>query len=284
MSPTPRPAPSWHVPPERISAYLEDRVDVPTAASIEAHVLSCGPCRDAVGAKSEPAITSSSWAALERRIDAELTAPVERLAVRIGIPRRDARLLAPTRGLRLSWLLAMTLSLVCAAWLARQSDQLDSTITRLFFLTLAPLAPLVAVVTALSSASEPAPDIARATSASRLRIGAVRAVSVMLASIGIGLTVSLMLPGDWIRGVVWLCPALALSALGALAAPRIQPAHAVGSLGGGWVSFVVLGSYLADDRLAAFRPGLQLVYLSLAAVVVIAMALRPMSLDFRRLS
>lgn len=283
MSPAPESTSSWHISPEHISAYLDDGVDVPTAASIEAHVLACGPCRAALGAASQAAPTVSSWDALERRIDAELTAPVERLAVRVGFAERDARMLAPTRALRLSWLLAMAVALLCAAWLAHQSGDVGATRTRLFFLTLAPLAPLAAVVTALSTASEPSPEIARATAASRLRIGALRAVTVMLASIGIGMVISALLPGQWIRGVVWLCPALALSAVGALVAAKMPPVHAVTLLGALWVGVVVLAARVADDRLAAFRSVPQFVYLAIAGVAAVAVVYRPTSLDFRRL-
>ena len=283
MSPALQPSSSWHIAPEHISAYLNDRVDVAMAASIESHVLACGSCQAGLGAQSDAAIAVESWATIERRVDAELAGPIERLAVLVGFNERDARTLAPTRALQLSWLLAMTAALVCAAWLARQSGNVGANLARLVFLTVAPLVPLVAVVTALSTASEPAPDIARATAASRLRIGAIRALTVMLGSIGIGLAVSVLLPGEWIRGVVWLCPALALSALGSLVAAKIRPENVVGILGGSWVSVVAVAAYATGDRLAAFGSAPQLGYLAIATAAAIAITFRPASLDLRRL-
>jgi len=272
----------WHIPADSITAYLENWVDEPTAASIESHVLECVGCRAALAANHRSVVSTTSWELIERRIDAELTAPFERLATRIGMNDRDARTLAPTRALQLSWLAAMSAALLCAGALARQAGGPEATITRMFFLTLAPLAPLAAVVAALGTASEPTPDLARSTPASRLRIAALRATTVMLASIIIGVAASALLPGQWIGALVWLCPALALSALGALAAGRMSTTNVIGGLGMIWVGVVVVSSRLADDLLAAFRPDGQLIYLAVALISVLVMTFRPTTLDLRR--
>jgi hypothetical protein len=151
----------------------------------------------------------------------------------------------------------------------------------LAFLTIAPLAPLAAVVVALSAASEPAPEIARVSPASRLRIGAMRATTVMVAAIAIGLAASAVLPGGWIDAVVWLLPSLALSGLGALAAGRVAPGTAIAWLSSAWVVTVTVTARLTDDRLAAFRPPAQGLYIALALVAAAVITLRPDSLELR---
>ncbi len=103
----------------------------------------------------------------------------------------------------------------------------------------------------------------------------------MLAAIIVGLIASAALPGDWIDAVVWLLPALALSGLGALLAGRVAPATAIGWLGSAWVVTVTISARLTDDRLAAFRPGAQGLYVAIAAIAAVVIALRPDSLDLR---
>jgi hypothetical protein len=271
----------WHAPLEQLGDYLTDRLDKPTAASVEAHLMTCATCRDALAELSDTTLARDSWASIERAIDGELGSGIERAANRVGVSDREIRTLAPTLSLQISWLAATFLALLGAAVLARRTGGIEESLTRVAFLTVAPLAPLVAVVAALSAASEPAPEIARATPASRLRMGAVRAATVMLAAIAIGLIAAAVLPGDWLDAVVWLLPALALSGMGALFAGRVAPTTAIGWLGSAWVVTVVVAARLTHDRLAAFRPGAQWLYLALAVVAAASIALRPDSLDLR---
>ena len=98
---------SWHVPSEQLDRYLAGRIDDPSAASIEAHLLSCSGCRSALAEHEAAPATDQGWDRLERAIDDDLTVGVERLAVRLGLPVSDARLLAPNRALRLSWFVAL---------------------------------------------------------------------------------------------------------------------------------------------------------------------------------
>lgn len=271
----------WHVPTEQINDYLADRVDQVSASSIEAHLVNCAHCRKLLAELSDAEVDTRSWATIERRIDNELNSRVERVARRLGLPDREIRTLAPTVSLQFGWLIATFLALLCAAALARQGTGPDEMLARTAFLTLAPLAPLAAVVAALSAVSEPAPEVARVTSASRLRIGALRASTVMFAAIAMGLIASAVLPSDWLDAVVWLLPALALSGLGALLAGRAAPTPLIAGLGSGWVVVVAVAARLSHDRLAAFRPGAQALYLTVAVIALLIIALRRDSLDFR---
>ena len=271
----------WHVPLEQLDGYLANGVDPATASSVEAHLVNCATCRHAVAERSGPTLLRDSWASIERSIDGELEHSVENIARRAGVGDREIRTLAPTLSLQAAWLAATFLALLSAAAIARRAGGPEEGLARLAFLTIAPLAPLAAVVTAISAASEPAPEIARVTPASRLRIGAIRATTVMVAAIAMGMVASAMLPGAWIDAVVWLLPALALSGVGALIAGRVTPTTAIGWLASLWVVTAVVAARLTDDRLAAFRPGAQLLYLAIAAIAVAVMAARPDSLDQR---
>ena len=158
----------------------------------------------------------------------------------------------------------------------------DDGLARLAFLTIAPLAPLAAVVAALSAASEPAPEISRVTPASRLRIGAMRATTVMVAAIAAGpCSRRRCCPAD--GSTRWSGCSLPWRSAGsgALVAGRVAPGNAIGWLGSAWVVTVTVTARLTDDRLAAFRPGAQGLYLALAVVAAAAIAVRPDSLDLR---
>lgn len=271
----------WHVSAETLRAYLADLVDQPTASSVEAHLVGCERCRSELAVQSDATLMADSWASIERTIDCELGSRAERAATRAGLSDRAVRTLAPTLSLQLAWMAATLLALLAAAFISRWAGGPEDGPARMVFLIVAPLAPLAAVVAAISSASEPAPAIARAAPASRLRIGAVRATTVMVASVGVGLIASTVVPGGWIDAVVWLLPAAALSALGALGAGRVAPAVAVGWLGAAWVVTVGVAARLSHDHLAAFRPGAQVLYLAVSLIAVAAIVLRPDSLDLR---
>ncbi|MBK6503433.1 MAG: zf-HC2 domain-containing protein [Candidatus Microthrix sp.] len=271
----------WHISAEQLGDYLADRVDAATADSVEAHLVGCSTCRSALAERSDPALLDDSWMALEQALDGEPASRVERFARRAGFGDREIRTLAPTLSLQAAWLAAAFLALLVAAWMERRSGGQAEGFARLLFLTVAPLAPLTAVVAALSAASEAAPEVAQVTPASRLRIVAVRATTVMSAAIILGLIASAVLPGGWIEAVLWLLPALALSGLGALAGGRLAATTASAWLGSAWVVAVLVAARLTDDRLAAFRPGAQVVYLVIAVLAVAWIAVRPDSIDLR---
>jgi len=280
----PDPPAAWHVARRDLEAYLDDRLAATTTASVEAHLLACDRCRrelagSAAARPSSVAIAEASWAAVERRIDDGVASPAERIAAAVGFGTPDARLVAPTRPLAASWLLATAAALVCAAWLARVHVGLPPSVARTVFLTVAPLAPLVAVVTALVGSSEPAAEIARSTPASRFRIATLRTVTAMGASIALGLVTSTIVPGSWMAAVAWLAPGLALSGLGAVLANRLRTTTVVGGLSVVWVAGVAVAATLADDRLAAFRAVPQWTYVAVAVVCALAVLQHPSLLE-----
>jgi hypothetical protein len=105
---------------------------------------------------------------------------------------------------------------------------------------------------------------------------------VIVASIVVALAASALLPGSWLDAVVWLCPAFALTALGTVAAGRLDTSVTIGVLGGGWIAAVTIASRATDDRLAAFRPGPLVGYLVVATLVGLIVAAFPTSLQIGR--
>lgn len=273
----------WHVSPIQTDAYVADRVDQVTASSIEAHLLACATCRDAIAERQPVPDLAASWARIEARIDDAPVSLGERLGARIGVPSHVVRLLAPTNALRGHWVVAGAAAFLAGAALARGGFGVSGQLGRVIFLTLAPLIPLAAVSSTLGAAPEPAAELTQTAPISRLRIGALRAGAVLVVTIAFGLMASTVAPGPWIEAVAWLCPALALSGLAAALAGRAGSNVAIGAVGAGWVGLVTVAAVVTSDRLAAFRTSPQVAYLAVAVVAAAVVAMSPTSQDLRRL-
>jgi len=272
---------NWHVGDDRLAAYLDDRLDDASASSVEAHLAACGHCRDALAYSTPPALVATSWVGVERRVDADPDHAVDRFLIRSGVPDHHVRILAPTLPLRLSWLTAVAVSLVTAALLVPDSPR-GLSIGTLVFLTLAALAPVAGIAAALGSASEPAPEVAAAAPVTRWRLLGIRATTVLVVSIAIGLLAGLFLPGPWTRTGLWLFPSLALCAATTVLSGRFGPGRAAIGIALLWCGGVAIWVAHAGDRLAPFRPGPQLLYLTAAAGLVALLALRPELLEPHR--
>lgn len=272
---------TWHVDAAQLDGYLGQRVDHAVAASVEAHLLACEECRDAIARHSATPDLDRSWSAIERRIDAAIPDRMVRVGRSLGLPEIELRVLAPTVSLRLASLLAIAVALGAAALLTHHDSGAAVSLVRLAFLIVAPLAPLVAVVAALGTGSEPVPELARSTPFSRLRIAALRAALALAVAVAIGAAMSSAAGGPWGRVGLWLLPALALSSVGALATRRASASTVVGVLGSVWLVVVATAARVTDDRLAAFRHEPQLVYLAVAITAMALIAVRPSLVDLR---
>src|SRR4051812_19011263 len=101
----------WHATPEVLARFATapDAVDDLTAASLEAHLLGCGPCRRAVAtaAAGAPVAAAVTWDEIADRIDRPRPTVTERLLARF-VPDHVARIVAATPALRLAWLAAVS--------------------------------------------------------------------------------------------------------------------------------------------------------------------------------
>ncbi len=256
---------TWHIVSDQMDAYLDGRVDSPTAASIEAHLVACADCRARLARRTPVPVLTSSWQALEKRIDADPAGGTARMLRRAGLGERHVRLLAPTVPLRLAWLGAVVLALGSGATLVRDHPG-STSLGLLVFLTLAAVVPLAAVAAALSAASEPAPEVAIAAPISPVQVLGLRAGSALTATVAITLAAGALVPGPWAEAALWLLPSLAMCALTTALAGRLGPVRAATVVGVVWVCSVTVWVAATHDRLAPFRIGPQLAYLTFAAI------------------
>lgn len=269
---------TWHIVGEQLDAYSSDRLDAPTAASVEAHLVECGDCRSRLARRTPATALVASWQGVERRIDAEPTGAADRLLTRAGVSERHRRLLAPTVPLRLAWLGAIAAGGASAALLVRDSPA-GGSLGALAYLMLAAIVPLAAVAAALGTASEPAPEVALAAPISAAHVLGVRASAVLVVTVAITLAAGTLLPGPWTEAALWLLPSLAMCALTTALSGRLGPVQAATVVGSVWAGGVAVWVTAADDRLAPFRAGPQLVYLALVALGAAAVMRRPDLMD-----
>ena len=58
----------WHIASGQLADYLADRVDQPTASSIEAHLINCGECRQALATRFD-VVDRGRFVVLDRASD-----------------------------------------------------------------------------------------------------------------------------------------------------------------------------------------------------------------------
>jgi hypothetical protein len=234
----------WHASPEMLDALAHDptSLDAVLASSLEAHLLACDTCRQALAAASDPTSIEASWAAVAERIDRPAVRFPERALRWMGVDGGWARLLASTPGLTASGLAAIAvLAALVVAWSRRIGAEGP-------FLAIAPLLPLAAIAASFAAATDPAGEAGVATALHGIGLVARRAVVVLAITFALLGASALALPDFGLEAAGWMLPALAL-ALGALALGTwIRIETAFGLLGGGWTLMVTSLWWLNLDR------------------------------------
>ncbi len=201
---------SWHVEEKLVLSYQEGAVDRVTGASLEAHLTACADCRGLV--KADPAWLESSWRGIAERVEPGKPGPLERLLTAVGVPQHHARLAAVSPALRASYLLAVVLVLGFAV-LAAGADPAGR--TYLIFLFVAPVLPVAGVAFSYGRRVDPAHELTLATPIDALRLLLLRAASVLVVAVGLGLLAWPLVP-DPVPGSLGLAAPSARPHLGDL--------------------------------------------------------------------
>jgi hypothetical protein len=215
---------------ELVAAYGAGTLGDVAAWSVEQHLPGCAACRCVLAGEADQARLERNLAVVLTRIGLPEPGPIERVAVRLGVPAHLWRLLAVTPSLRASWLAGTAVVLaaaVGAAW-ADPASLAGGVAGLVPFLVLAPLLPLAAVAVAFGRAFDPAADLATAAPASGVWLFLVRSAAVLASALGPVVVAACVLP------------ALALAAAALALATLTDPARAAAWAGGGWVALVVV--------------------------------------------
>jgi hypothetical protein len=245
MSPTT----GWHVDGDAARRYAARALDATDAASVDAHLLRCAPCRAvvnaAVAADAGEPVLEAVWRQVDARLDQPRRGWLERLLTTAGAPPGSARLVTATSRARWAYLAAVAVSLVMALLASRAPDREVFGV----FLLVAPLGPLVATASAFGHAADPAHALLATVPTSAVRLLLVRtAAAVVPALVLTGVSVLWLLDEGWLAAA-WLAPSLAL-ATGALALSRWLPVElAATALGVVWVAAPLALRLRVDDLL-----------------------------------
>jgi hypothetical protein len=266
---------TWHLEKQQLESYARGAIDEVSAYSVEAHLLSCGACREHVSTLVGRPRLERVWAEIEELVDAPTPGPVEALLVRLRVPRHLARLLAATPSLTLSWLAAVGLALAFAVAASYTGER-----GLLMFLALAPLLPLAGVAAAYAPGLDPTYEIGLAAPLHSFRLLLIRAAAVLTTTI-LAAAAALALPHlDW-RAAAWLLPALGLTVLSLALATFVSPFSASGGLAFGWIALVTSTAAAAEDRFTAFRAPAQLAFLAAILLASLVVVLRREALETR---
>lgn len=270
---------TWHASPALVERYAAGDVSDATAYSIEAHLMACEECRLLVATRTDQDRANVVWNLILDEVDAPRVGPVEWLLHRAGGADHTARLLAATPSLRLSWLLAVVVTLlfaVTAAWAGPGNGAL--------FLLVAPVLPVAGVAAAYGRGFDQAAEISAAAPTSGLRLVVLRTVAVVGTTIVLSLAASLAIPDQGVVTVAWLLPALGLTLATLAAGTVVDTTYAAVALSAAWTAGVGLSTWSAMGAGAtlssaardafAYQPVGQLAFLALALVAAAVLVAR----------
>lgn len=229
---------TWHLDDDLIAGYVSGSTGRAHAASVETHLLSCAECRFRLNAGAPvPSVRLDRiWDEVIDVVDRPRTNPLERLLRRMGVSDVTARLLATTHAVGLAWVFAVAGVLGMAAILAGLDPHDD---TRLIYLGVAPLAPVLGVALSFSRSGDPAREVAVAAPYSAVRLVLIRTLAVLMASSLFAAAGALAFRGHDAVGLAWLVPSLALTGLTLVLSGWFEPEVAAGVVTAGWVALVL---------------------------------------------
>ncbi len=230
-----------HIDERLLIGYWELSVTAATAASIEAHLMTCTGCRAAlanVGTAAAGGLVDQRavWDAVLERVDQPRRSITERLLGALHVRADTAKLLATTPALRLAWLTAVVFVAILASVAARIEGD-----GPWLLLVIAPLLPLAGVATAYGPTMDPTYEIGVAAPTSGLRLVLLRTLAVIATTTPPLAIAALVTPAGGWAAFGWVLPSLALVAMTLALSTVTSPERAAAIVGSGWlVSLIVL--------------------------------------------
>jgi hypothetical protein len=257
----------WHVDPDDLAAYRDRSLVGVAADSVEAHLVRCAACRQALAATAAP--DDRGWERVAGVIDRPSGWHARSTWVRLAFGTPD--LVVAGLGL---------LALLVALPLAVAIGNPRAAVT--WFLALAPAVPVAGAVLAYRDRSDPAGDIAGATPMHSFRIVLVRALVVLLAVVPIGVLMSVALPVRTASLLGWILPCVACCSVVLAVGTRWNPTVVGATLAAGWAVAVFVGAERARHlpvgralrHLAVNQPAAQVAFLLVAVAASIMFAVR----------
>ncbi|WP_433723098.1 zf-HC2 domain-containing protein [Actinoplanes sp. CA-051413] len=254
---------AWHADPDLLAAYAHGRLDLARTASIEQHLLGCGRCRSAISVVADRPLLDRVWMDTKDIIDRPPASVGERILTAMGLAPPAARLAAKASRAHRAWLWSCAL-LAAFAFAAPSTDGR----LIMWFLVLAPLAPVSGVALAYGPDTDPMHEVVATAPYPRLRLILLRSLLVVPVTGVLLLVTGLTVPGGPRTAALWLLPGLALSAVTLALESRFGALPVAAALSLAWVGFAVAARVSTGSVLGAYEPVVQLVCLSTVFAVV----------------
>jgi Putative zinc-finger len=258
-----------HIPADLLDRYAgaDRHLGADTVWAVEAHLESCAPCRQGLGAavhRREPDLV----ALLERvrtGLDTELGPATRPRASRTRA--RMARWAAPTL---LPWL-GMTVLVILTALGFDLAERASGGRAPSLVLLLAPVAPLLGVAVAWAQGRDPAQELVTATPRAGLYLVFRRTAAVLAAVLPV------LAAAGWVVGASparWLLPSLAFT-VGALAFGSVVGLpRAAATLALAWAAAVVAPSLLTARAPVVLEPVSAPAWAAFTALVAVVLVAR----------
>jgi hypothetical protein len=264
---------TWHVEPTVLEAYAHETIDEIHAFSVEAHLMSCEPCREQIAELVDRSRLEVVWTEVADAVMLPAPGVVEKLLLRLGVKEHIARLLVATPALRVSWFAAIALALTFALVAAHSTED-----GYLYFLVLAPMPPPPGVTTAYGPGVDPTYEIGLAAPMRSFHLLMIRAAAVLTSSTMMSAVASFALPQlNW-AVAAWLLPSLGLTAATLALSTVIRPLRAATGVAVTWLAGTVLAMGVAS-RSSATVEG---IFGGLLQIVLLVVTLASAMLLYRR--
>lgn len=278
---------TWHLDHATIDSYRDGALSPAMAASLEAHVVACGECRQLLSTQIDADRVTRNWSAIADRVDAPNRNVLERVLVRLGLPDHIARLLVLTPTFRAAWFGAIAIVSCLAVTASADGTFLRGDRESFAFLVLSPLVPVLGVAFAFTPGSDPAYELTTSSPMNAFELLLVRAAGVLVTSTLVSGVASVALPVGEATAMVWLLPALGLTTATLALARWLPITVAAASLSGLWLAAAGVTAHSeAATRLVAeypaFRPAGQAAFFALAVAATVSAFVTRRSFDLRR--
>lgn len=279
----------WHLDSETIESYRANALSAAMAASLEAHVVACGRCRELVTARSDATRAATNWSAIADRIDVPRRNVAQRGLERLGLREHIARLITLTPTFHLAWLGALALISMLAIGAGVDRTLLRADRGTFLFLVVAPLLPVLGVAAAFGRQTDPAHELTITAPISAFELVLVRTAAVLATSVPVTLVASLGLPGSNWSATAWLLPALGLTTTTLALARWVHLRVAAAGLSAVWLLAALVATrgeaaaQLVHDY-PAFAPPGQIGFVVLSLLAVVSLSATRHTFDLRRTS
>jgi hypothetical protein len=263
----------WHLDEDIVRRYVERADSLTEGASVEQHLLSCGPCRARVNAAASVVELSvidlaAVWDRTRNAIEVPRPSVFERLLRGAGLPAQEARLVAVASAFRGVWLTGVAAVLAFAALAAAMGHARGVWL----FLCVAPVVPCLVVASSYDPRLDPALEPELVTPYPVLRLILLRTVAVLALALPAVLLFGLVVPGE--TAFAWLLPAVGFVALVLAASTWVSPLRAAIAVSSAWLAVVWLLATRSRSPEAVLQGRAQAGFLVLAAASFVIFLLR----------